>query len=227
MCRVFINYRTGDEEVCAALVDRELSAVFGDDNVFRASKSIALGERFEEGLLRNVWRSDALIAVIGKSWLTAADGRGDRALDNPEDWTRREIVEAFGHGVLVVPLLVNGAQRLVRKDLPDDLAELASRQYQRFDTRDVNAGLDRLVVRLREVCGANEPTRPPAAERRGGIGSISGHHVNAVTDPTAPVNMGSGNQVVQHGSYGDGTTFVLGGRSDVRRDVRRSDGDEP
>ncbi|MEV0680613.1 toll/interleukin-1 receptor domain-containing protein [Actinosynnema sp. NPDC050436] len=231
MCRVFINYRTGDEEVCAALVDRELSAAFGDDNVFRASKSIPPGAQFEDGLLRNVWRSDVLVAVIGKRWLTATDARGERALDNPGDWTRREITEALNHQVVVIPLLVNGAERLLRSALPDDLVPLATRQYQRLDVREVDAGLGRLVARLREVCGgkpdrsAGRPDPEQAATgRRGGIGSITGRDVQAVTDPSGPVNMGSGQQFV--GDQGDGATFVFGGHNEARQKFTRRARDE-
>ncbi|MEN3298867.1 MAG: hypothetical protein V7633_925 [Pseudonocardia sp.] len=36
----FINYRTGDEDGTAALLDRELSRLVGSDAIFRAGKSI-------------------------------------------------------------------------------------------------------------------------------------------------------------------------------------------
>ncbi|CCH33973.1 toll/interleukin-1 receptor domain-containing protein [Actinosynnema sp. NPDC047251] len=234
MCRVFVNYRTGDEEVCATLVDRELSAVFGDANVFRAGKSIPLGAQFEEDLLRNVWRSDVLVAVVGRRWLAATDRSGVRALDNPADWTRRELLEALSHQVLVIPLLVNGADRLSADVLPVELAELATRQYLRLDTRDIATGLQRLVERLGQECGgipdppAERPATPSSpTAHHGGIGSISGHQVTAVTAPAGPVNTGSGNQVVQHGEYGDGTTFVFGGRNAARQRFTRRDRDLP
>ncbi|MFE7268415.1 hypothetical protein ACFU9B_41625 [Streptomyces sp. NPDC057592] len=41
MTDVFINYRTGDGEKTAALIDQELSRRFGNGRIFRASKSIA------------------------------------------------------------------------------------------------------------------------------------------------------------------------------------------
>lgn len=214
MPRIFVNYRTNDEEACAVLVERELSNAFGTANVFRASKSIPLGAQFEDQLLRGVWRSDALVAVIGKRWLAATDARGNRALDNPADWTRREIVEAFSHGTVVIPLLVNGAKLLTRKDLPADLTDLAVAQYMRFDHRSPDFALTKLVERLRQLDGtaAAEPPAPEPAGQRGGIGSITADTVNAVTDAQAPVNMGSGQQLIQSDFSADGATFVPGGR---------------
>ncbi len=204
MPRIFVNYRTGDEETCAVLVERELSIAFGSDNVFRASKSIPPGARFEDGLLRGVWRSDALVAVIGKRWLDASRTRGKRALDNPDDWTRRELQEAFSHGVTVIPLLVNGADRLSPEQLPDELRELAQRQYLRFDHRDPDADLRKLVARLAALDGS--PVNTPATSdddhaggQRGGIGSIHATTVNAVTDARGPVNMGGGTQLNRSG----------------------------
>jgi hypothetical protein len=221
MLRIFVNYRTGDEETCAVLVERELSNIFGGSNVFLASKSIPPGARFEERLLRGVWRSDALVAVIGKRWLDAPNIRGELALDSAEDWTRREIVEAFSHDVVVIPLLVGGVGRLRREDLPAALADLAEVQYVRFDHRNPDAGLRILRERLSDLddthvasseCAEGEPAR------RCGIGSITGRTVNAVTDPRGPVNIGSGHQVNQPDFAGDGTIFVLGGEvNDVRQ----------
>lgn len=190
MPRVFVNYRTGDEESCALLVERELSTAFGKENVFRASKSIPAGAQFEQGLLRGVWRSDVLVAVIGRRWLTVGP------LDDPDDWTRREIVEAFAHDVTVIPLLVNGADRLHPADLPDDLGELAVRQYLRLDHRNPDADLAQLVAAIaRPTDAPMGPSREDRGRRGGGIGSITGHTVNAVVDPQGPVNFGGGTQI--------------------------------
>lgn len=220
MPRIFVNYRTGDEQMCAVLIERELSKVFGTSNVFLASKSIPPGERFESELLRGVWRSDALVAVIGRRWLDATNARGERAIDSPDDWTRREIIEAFSHQVVVIPLLIGGLPRLRRQDLPDALAELADVQSIRFDPRDPDAGLRQLLERLTRLDGQPAPSGldSDSPTRRGGIGSISAGTVTAVTDPQGPVNIGSGNQFNQPNFSGDGTMFTIG-------DVHRLDQD--
>jgi hypothetical protein len=140
MARVFVNYRTASELKRAVAVERGLSTVFGGLNVPLASSS-----RFEGRRLHDRWRADALVAVIGPGWHGIADARGGRCLDDPADWTRREIAEALGRGVLVVPLLVDGAQRLGREELPAELAGLTRCSWRRSDGL---AGLAELVDRL-------------------------------------------------------------------------------
>ncbi|MFC3995212.1 toll/interleukin-1 receptor domain-containing protein [Nocardiopsis sediminis] len=180
MSRVFINYRTGDEEASATLIERELSRRFGSDEIFRASKSIKPGDDYERELLRAVRRCDLLLAIIGPGWSDATGRSGGRALDDPGDWTRREIAEAFAYGARVIPVLVNNRQRLPEEELPDDLAPLAKCQYRRLSHRNADADIEqivrtvadavpRLVDRRDEEGGAGSGARPP-----GGPGHPSG-----------------------------------------------------
>ncbi|WP_380285987.1 toll/interleukin-1 receptor domain-containing protein [Kitasatospora purpeofusca] len=157
---IFVNYRSSDEDTGATLIERELSRRFGSERVFRASKSIKVGRRFPQELLTAVRRSSVLVAVIGERWAAARAADGSRALEDPEDWTRREIVEAFESGALVVPVLIGRATRLNRHDLPPELAELADCQYRRLDTRDADGDLARLGDDLAEAV-----PRLAAAER--------------------------------------------------------------
>jgi hypothetical protein len=163
---VFVNYRTGDEDGVAILLDRELSGHFGADRVFRAGRSIAPGDAWGPAILAAVRRSDVLIAVIGRRWLTAP-GRGGRALDDERDWTRREIVEAFASGVRVIPVLVGTTVRLTETDLPAELAPLAGCQYLRIDQHDVDAGIRRLLETL-QVRNSGR-SAPPGTPRHAGV----------------------------------------------------------
>ncbi|RPE45762.1 TIR domain-containing protein [Streptomyces sp. Ag109_O5-1] len=86
MKEVFINYRTGDGEKNAALIDQELSRRFGPQHVFRASRSIAPGEAYPDSLLTALRRSYLLLAVVGPDWTNFRT-----RLHDPEDWVRREI----------------------------------------------------------------------------------------------------------------------------------------
>jgi hypothetical protein len=168
---VFVNYRTGDENGTAVLIERELSRQFGSSHVFRAAKSISPGEQWEESILGAVRSSAALVAVIGPRWLTAVNSDGERAIDNASDWTRREIVEAFACGVRVIPVLIGSTPALVTAELPATLAPLAGRQYLRFDHRDIDAGVQRLTdvlvccvpgLRTRQTWGSWRPGRRKA-----------------------------------------------------------------
>ncbi|MFI0738208.1 toll/interleukin-1 receptor domain-containing protein [Streptomyces sp. NPDC021100] len=214
---VFVNYRTNDEEATATLVDRELSRVFGDENVFRASKSIGMGSRFPQELLTAVRRSTVLLAVIGPRWLKPAGPGGRSPLEDENDWTRREIHEALETGAIVIPLLVGGAQRLRHEELPVEIADLAECQYRRLNHRNADADLktltDDLVKLSPELAAAarsngyQAPAEDQAAEvgearvkaqvikhrQRGGIGNLDGDFSGTlVNEPQGPVHTGSG-----------------------------------
>ncbi|WP_335932634.1 toll/interleukin-1 receptor domain-containing protein [Streptomyces sp. PTD5-9] len=167
---IFVNYRTQDAPEAATLIERELSRIFGGDNVFRASKSIGPGSRFPQKILTAVRRSHVLLAVIGPRWLEArtADGRG--AVDDPDDWTCREIREAFESGAVVIPVLVARAERLRAADLPPELGVLAECQYRRFDHRSADADLSRLADDLIGLL----PELAEAAEKNGYLSKRSG-----------------------------------------------------
>lgn len=142
---IFMNYRTQDAPEAATLIERELSRVFGDENVFRASKSIGPGSRYPQELLTAVRRSHVLLAVIGPRWLEARSADAPGAPADPDDWTCREIREAFESGTVVIPVLVSRAERLRAEDLPPELDVLADCQYRRFDHRNADADLSCLV----------------------------------------------------------------------------------
>lgn len=146
-CSVFINYRTEDEPFGAALVDHELSARFGSDQVFRASKSIRPGDDFAEAIPAAVRRSAALLVIMGPRWLNATDDSGRRRLDLPDDWVRLEIAEALRHRVRVIPLLVN-VDMPRPEDLPADIAALARCQYLRLHYRNSRHDISRIAEEL-------------------------------------------------------------------------------
>ncbi|MEU9042564.1 MULTISPECIES: toll/interleukin-1 receptor domain-containing protein [unclassified Kitasatospora] len=218
---IFVNYRTSDEDTTATLIERELSRRFGTERVFRASKSIPIGRPFPQELLTAVRRSSVLIAVIGPRWADARTADGRRALDDPEDWTRREIAEAFESGALVVPVLVGRMTRLDRHDLPPEIGELADCQYRRFDNRDAESGLQRLgddlaeaIPRLAEaelriakekgvsethneagrVNGSVVQARDYRHDQSGGIGNVGGDVGSFINNASGPVHTGRGTQ---------------------------------
>ncbi|MFE7312257.1 TIR domain-containing protein [Streptomyces sp. NPDC057555] len=216
---IFVNYRTGDEEATATLIERELSRRFGSERVFRASKSIGLGRSFPRELIIAVRRSSVMLVVIGGRWADAQGPDGGRALDNPEDWTRREILEAFESGLLVVPVLVGRATRLDRAALPPALSELADQQYRRLDHRNAEADLaglgdeladlvpqlavvdaDRLPTEDRTADDGAAPARGNRTQardirQRAGIGTLNGDLSGTfVNEPQAPVHAGQGDQ---------------------------------
>lgn len=193
MHEIFINYRTRHGKEAAARIDAALSARFGQDAVFRAQKSIELGADYAESLLRAVRRSRVLLALIDTEWLDAPDRRrpGRRALNDPGDWVRRELEEAFECAVVIVPVLLGRrVEQLPAHRLPRSLARLADCQYERVTGRAEEHDLlrlgDRLVRQIPALTaldgrgpqpgpdeGTGQNVSRPAQPPGGGRGSLS------------------------------------------------------
>jgi hypothetical protein len=96
---VFTNYRTGDGEEAAALLEQRLSDRFGKEKIFRATTSIPPGQSYSEWLINAVRNSVVLLAVMGPDWAHAP------RLRDESDWVRREILEAYASKLTVIPVL--------------------------------------------------------------------------------------------------------------------------
>jgi TIR domain len=222
---IFINYRNGDEEATATVIDQELSRRFGSDQVFRASKSIQPGEDYIPGLLDAVRNSQVLLVVIGSRWLAAVDGQGRNRLYDKDDWIRREILEAFEHGVRVIPVLIGRTQpRLDPADLPPELARLAELQSCVLDHHSAKANLralgDLLAELVPSLVDSDQPEKAAGSDADDGRGSATlraGDHARQQIGGTNTVindargssmNTGSGNQFT-----GYGVNYVTGSNS--------------
>jgi hypothetical protein len=145
---VFINYRSGDQELAALLLDTELSHRYGADQVFLASRSLTAGQVFDIRLLAAVRNCAVLLSVIGRNWLTATDEHGRRLIDRRRDWVRLEIAEALAAGVPVVPVLIDDTARLPQAGLPASIRQLAKCQFVRLRHRSFRSDFEHLVEQL-------------------------------------------------------------------------------
>jgi len=148
---IFINYRGDDSDTAAALIDRELTAQFGNDQVFLDCRSIPAGVDFAQELLGRLRACSVLLVVVGPRWLSLTDTAGRRRVDDPQDWIRREIVEAFNHGLRVIPVLTDDAVLPAEADLPAAIAELSRRQHVPLRRRYTEVDLAFLVKRIAET----------------------------------------------------------------------------
>ncbi|MFD9793076.1 TIR domain-containing protein [Streptomyces sp. NPDC059070] len=226
MHELFLNYRThGGGKEAAYICDTQLSARFGTESIFRAQKSIDLGADANDALIDGVRRCRVLIALIGPGWMDCPDRKrpARRALQNPRDWVRREIEEAFTSGVLVVPVLMGRhMEQLDRRRLPKSLAGLADCQYERMvSTRTADTDLarigDRLARQVPELAALDrrrtadrrpEPrtARPEVRTKgqRGGIGNVNGDVGTFVNESHGPMHTGSGDQINGSDTAGTG-----------------------
>lgn len=137
--KIFISYRRDDSNYAAGRIYDRLTDHFGEENVFLDVDSIPIAVDFVEFLNDEVRQCSVFLSIIGDKWLDAADSRGNRRIDNENDFVRIEIEAALKLDLVVVPVLIDGAEMPREIDLPEPLHPLTRRNalrvnYERFQT---------------------------------------------------------------------------------------------
>jgi hypothetical protein len=172
--QVFLSYRRNDVGGYAGRLTDALLQRLGAKSVFQDVIAIAPGQDFTVELDRALDDSDAVLAVIGPGWLTAATPQGAPRLFEADDYVRLELARALDRNVRVVPVLVGGAALPAAIDLPDELRGLVHRQAVVLHDETWHQDVDGLVGSLR-----GEPAVPPGhgrwwPRRRGLIAAAAG-----------------------------------------------------
>jgi len=172
--QVFLSYRRNDVGGYAGRLTDALLQRLGAKGVFQDVIAIAPGQDFTVELDRALDDSDAVLAVIGPGWLTAATPQGAPRLLEADDYVRLELARALNRNVRVVPVLVGGAALPAATDLPDELRGLVHRQAVVLHDETWHQDVDGLVESLR-----GEPAVPPRhgrwwPRRRGLIAAAAG-----------------------------------------------------
>jgi TIR domain len=148
--KVFISYRRADSAGYSGRVMDRLDRELGRDLVFMDVDAIPLGTNFSKVLHEEVGKCGVLLAVIGPNWLDARDERGNRCLDNPNDFVRIEIAAALQRSIPVIPLLLDGARIPKADELPEDIKELALRNGMEIRHASFQDDMNRLIRGLKE-----------------------------------------------------------------------------
>lgn len=126
--RVFVNYRSTDGADAARMLTNGLARKLGERRVFRDVQSIPPGSPYAEELLDKARGADVLLVVVGRDW-EHHRGAAGRAIEDPEDWVRKEIVAATEAGVALVPVLVGARPKLRESSLPPAVCHLAKVEF--------------------------------------------------------------------------------------------------
>jgi class 3 adenylate cyclase/tetratricopeptide (TPR) repeat protein len=128
MSSIFVSYRRNDAPAHAGRIYDRLAERLGKDSVYMDLDSTVPGVDFGEVIEQTIARCDALLAVMGRNWVSALrPSRRARRADGSEDWVRREIAAALARNIRVIPVLVQGARMPSSAELPDDMKALARR----------------------------------------------------------------------------------------------------
>ncbi len=148
---VFISYRREDSGGYAGRIYDRLRSRLGQGNVFFDVDRIPPGRDFVDVLSERVGSCNALIAILGKHWITSADGQNRQRLDDPSDFVRIEIEAALRRNVPVIPVLVDGAAMQQAAELPDGLKQLPRRQAIEISLTRFDSDAERLTGALSQL----------------------------------------------------------------------------
>ncbi len=121
---IFLSYRRDDSEQITGRLRDRLTSRFGERSIFRDVDSIPVGSRFHDKIEESIKAARVLVAIIGPQWVDAADRKGRRRLDQPDDPVRFELEMALGLRLPVVPVLVKQAMMPAQDALPPSLSAL-------------------------------------------------------------------------------------------------------
>lgn len=156
---VFLSYRRADTAGHAGRIGDGLARRFGRAVIFRDIDAIAAGTDFVRALERAIADACACLVLIGDTWLDCVDADGNRRLDARDDTVRREIELALGRpGLMVVPVLVEGARMPEADSLPTSIRQLARLQAVELTESRWEYDMDHLAKVL-EKAGVHPPAR--------------------------------------------------------------------
>ena len=126
--KIFISYRRADSKYVVDRIRDRLNEAFDEDAIFRDIESIPLGQNFSDVLNQSTSTCDVMLVVIGPQWAGITDSQGNKRLADPGDYTRLEVETGLANKkILVIPVLVMGAQMPAAGDIPETLRALLFR----------------------------------------------------------------------------------------------------
>ena len=158
--KIFLSYRRDDTAGHAVHLCEDLTERYGEGNVFM-DIGMKPGVPWQDEIERKIGSCDAFVALIGPRWLTAADSKGRRRLDDPKDHLRREIEAAVWREVPLIPVLVEDAEMPTEEDLPTSLAPLSQRHALEIRNTSRRYDVAQLFESLDEVAAGKAPPPPP------------------------------------------------------------------
>src|ERR1700683_2086180 len=125
--RFFLSYRREDTAADAGRIYDRLCLLLPKENVFMDVDTIEGGENFEQRILSAIDKSDAALVFIGKKWMASQPPSDQPRICEAGDYVRQEVRAALAKGILVLPVLVDGALMPAPNLLPEDVRPVTVR----------------------------------------------------------------------------------------------------
>jgi hypothetical protein len=120
--KIFLSYRREDTAWFATALFGRLEQSFPVENLFMdVEGGIKPGQDFVQVIEEQVRACDAMLVLIGPSWLTLTDESGRPRIDNPDDFIHIEVESALKFGKHVIPVLAHRTEMPRAEALPEHL----------------------------------------------------------------------------------------------------------
>jgi hypothetical protein len=124
------------------------------------TSSIQAGTKWPDEVHRALNASETVIVVIGPEWLRAGSNeKGQRRIDQENDWVRQEVSVALKENKRVIPVLVRGATMPAADTLPECINSLPQRQKLDLRNEYWDHDLELLLGTLSPLARTDLPTK--------------------------------------------------------------------
>lgn len=148
MGAIFISYRRSDSIGIVGRIFDKLAEHFDERDVYMDIDTIPTGVDFVQHIYEGVTRADVVLAVIGKTWLSARTRKG-RRLDDPNDFVRIELETALRQNIPIIPVLLGSTQMPKVEQLPPSLQGVTQFNASHIDVaRDFHVHMERLIKNI-------------------------------------------------------------------------------
>jgi TIR domain-containing protein len=173
---VFVNYRRQTDSGIAGRIYDSLNLALPNASIFMDVDKLNPGDDFEDALEKTLAGCVVFLAIIGPQWATMVNQSGQRRLDDPDDFVRKELRTALNKRVRVIPVLVGGAAMPDAGVLPEDLRALTKHQAMEIRHERFRADVDALA----QVIAATAPGARAWRWRRAAIAAVAAFGIVAV-----------------------------------------------
>jgi hypothetical protein len=167
MPRICLSYRRSDSAAIVGRIYDRLAARYGADAVFMDVTAIPYGADFRDRILKAWQGAEVLIAVIGPGWVGQKKDTPAR-IHERLDPVRAEIETALRRRMLIIPVLVDGANMPNADELPRGVRKLADRNGMPVDASlDFEPHIQRLLSAIDLALGIETAVKPDATRGHG------------------------------------------------------------
>ena len=151
MPRIVSSYRRKDVPSITGRVFDRLVARYGKDSVLIDIAAIPPGMDFRDWIDQTLHDADVMLVMVGPKWL-GPNRRGSARIQDPKDWPRIEVETALTKEIPIIPVLLGGAKRPTKDQLPRSLENFAFRHAAEVDEgQDFHQHVDRLVAAIDSI----------------------------------------------------------------------------